>query len=167
MERLFGSPPAEPQTNPEALLFRPHELHFMEAMAPVMGASPRAVKRFVNVYRLLKVVGEASQPDAFVSDAEGATFQQVILVLAIVTGLPAIAPELCRSLVDPGNATKTLATLLPDVTSGATGARFDEGTRLAAFIKGPGKAVAALPASTLAAVGAADRPLLIPKRDGH
>jgi hypothetical protein len=125
--------------------------HMMEAVTPIIGTSPRSVKRFVNVYRLLKVLGETTQPDAFASDEEGATFQQVILVLAIVTGLPALAPNLCRRIVDPGDSTTTLATLLPDLIAGASAAGLEERTRLEAFISSrPDDALAKLPASTLA-----------------
>ncbi|GAB1718904.1 MAG: hypothetical protein NTAFB09_06350 [Nitrosospira sp.] len=70
------------------------ELDFMSRLAPILGRSPRALKRFVNVYRLIKAglsVHEARsflQPNDILAD-----YQAVLFLLAVDTGMPLLAHE--------------------------------------------------------------------------
>lgn len=62
----------------------------MSAVAPLVGTTPRAVKRFVNTYRLLKA--RSVDPQAFDSRGEGpdgalGDHEVVAFLLAVVTGL--------------------------------------------------------------------------------
>lgn len=65
------------------------EFRLLDGMQPIAGRSPRAVKRMVNIYRLLRV----SIPEHLVDDYLGPGQQvppywAVILILACETGLP-------------------------------------------------------------------------------
>ncbi|MEX2301402.1 MAG: P-loop NTPase fold protein [Bryobacterales bacterium] len=80
--------PAEPLA--QNLDLQPHERELMLDLSNVVGRSPRAVKRFVNVYRLYRarisdpvelavLVGTAEQPGSF---------RAVLILLAVITGMP-------------------------------------------------------------------------------
>ena len=57
----------------------------MSAVAPLIGTTPRTVKRFVNTYRLLK--GRAFDAVAFDDRHEGlGDHEVVVFLLAVVTG---------------------------------------------------------------------------------
>ncbi|MBN9125394.1 MAG: hypothetical protein BGO99_13630 [Nitrosospira sp. 56-18] len=70
------------------------ELDFIARLAPILSRSPRALKRFVNVYRLIKAgltVHEARsflQPNDILAD-----YQAVLFLLAVDTGMPLLAHE--------------------------------------------------------------------------
>ncbi|MEX2282766.1 MAG: P-loop NTPase fold protein [Gemmatimonadota bacterium] len=83
------TPPEEgpPQVNIESLEIRPEEIQFMSELAPVLGRSPRALKRFTNVYRLVKAGLSPAEYGYFLSPDFG-PYQIVLLLLAIDTGTP-------------------------------------------------------------------------------
>lgn len=71
------------------LMLTGEEIGLLEAMHPVAARSPRAVKRMINIYRLIRV----SIPEHLVGDYLGAgsevpPYWAVILLLACETGLP-------------------------------------------------------------------------------
>ncbi|MFC3579255.1 P-loop NTPase fold protein [Sphingomonas hylomeconis] len=71
------------------LMLTGKEIGLLEAMHPVAARSPRAVKRMINIYRLIRV----SIPEHLVGDYLGAgsevpPYWAVILLLACETGLP-------------------------------------------------------------------------------
>ncbi|MGH3040021.1 MAG: P-loop NTPase fold protein, partial [Gaiellaceae bacterium] len=68
------------------------ELSLIDEVAPLLGATPRSVKRFVNVYQLVKSMGRHRGWTA--DDAA----PDVILLLAITTGLPDLARELLTAI---------------------------------------------------------------------
>jgi hypothetical protein len=83
---------------PEGLRIGAKEIERMEELAPLLGRSPRALKRFVNTYRLLKVRTE--DPAEFVQDGD---FETVLFLLALCTGAPTLAAGfLDQVLADPG-----------------------------------------------------------------
>ena len=87
---VFGTTDPPPDVNPRGLLFEPQEVRAMADLAPLLGRSPRSLKRFVNVYRLIKV----RQPDVedFVDDSrDDAGYRIVLYLLAEVTGRPQAA----------------------------------------------------------------------------
>ena len=69
----------------------------MSAVAPLVGTTPRTVKRFVNTYRLLKAKAdnpaEFDHPQGAIGDHEVVAF-----LLAVVTGRPAIYRRLLPAL---------------------------------------------------------------------
>jgi hypothetical protein len=85
--------------NPTHLMIGEAEQAFMKALSPLI-SSPRAVKRFVNVYRLLKAMVEPEQPEAFEDEPGTGEYREILLLLAIQTGYPAEAAALFRSLQD-------------------------------------------------------------------
>ena len=65
------------------------ELKLLKAMGPLAGKSPRAVKRFVNIYRLIRSRRSGESLARFMGgDGEPGEFPCVILLLAVVTGSP-------------------------------------------------------------------------------
>jgi hypothetical protein len=82
---------------PPSLDIQPIELQFMEGLRSLLGETPRSVKRFVNIYRLIKAVS-LDQSTSFVKDEPFADFKQVLFLLAVLTGLPAISREFFRLL---------------------------------------------------------------------
>lgn len=55
----------EAEESAEAVLLREHELALTKALGPMMGRSPRAVKKFVNLYRLLRGMRRGSALESF------------------------------------------------------------------------------------------------------
>lgn len=88
---------AETDLKPESLDIQAIELRFMDELRNLLGQTPRSVKRFVNVYRLIKAVS-LNQRTKFVDDKPDADFKQVLFLLAVLTGMPAISREFFRLL---------------------------------------------------------------------
>jgi hypothetical protein len=84
-------------TRPEALALTDEERGAMSELALLIGRSPRAAKRFVNSYRLLKAALGAAGSGA---DLDGLTAP--MLMLAVITGAPMLAPGF---LVPPSTTT--------------------------------------------------------------
>jgi hypothetical protein len=64
----------------------------MTTLAPVLGRSPRALKRFVNVYRLIKVGLFSHEQRTFLRQREPlADYEIVLFLLAVDTGTPTLA----------------------------------------------------------------------------
>ena len=69
----------------------------MSAVAPLVGTTPRTVKRFVNIYRLLKT--RAVDPAAFDKLRDGLGDHEVVaFLLAVVTGHPSAAGAVLAAL---------------------------------------------------------------------
>ena len=89
---------AEPSENAdpaEGLRITPAELSFMGELAPLLGQSPRSLKRFINVYRLVKA--RLTQNELIVFTAEGGIlpdYKAVLFLLAIDVGMPEIAQRI-------------------------------------------------------------------------
>jgi hypothetical protein len=89
----------EPQVNLESLIFRPEETEFMAMLAPLLDRSPRALKRFVNVYRLIKAGLTAAEQRGFHAvDGQVPPYQSVLFLLAVDTGFPELAKEFFEAL---------------------------------------------------------------------
>jgi hypothetical protein len=87
------------------------ELGLIEDISALIGATLRAVKRFINVYLLLTSVGRSR---GWPMPEQG----QVAVLLAITTGLPDLAGELLPNLAAVRPC--TLRTALVDTASGDT-----------------------------------------------
>lgn len=72
------------------------EIRMIDQLSPLLGRSPRAIKRFVNVYRLVKAGLAPPELRVFMRpDEHGlATFQAALFLLAVDTGLPNMAQPL-------------------------------------------------------------------------
>jgi predicted nucleic acid-binding Zn-ribbon protein len=78
--------------SPEGLEITRAELDAISDLAPLLGRSPRTLKRFVNVYRLIRVGLSPWERDLFLSDAHGLPdYRAVLLLLAVDTGAPKVA----------------------------------------------------------------------------
>jgi hypothetical protein len=69
----------------------------MVLLAPVIGRSPRGVKRFVNCYRLLKAT---VNPEELARNQQRGTFRAMMLMLSVSTGMPEHAGALLKHLRD-------------------------------------------------------------------
>jgi hypothetical protein len=96
----FEWTPVTPQ--PPTLQITAAEREYMEQLALLIGRSPRAVKRFLNSYRLIKAMLEPWELATFVGkgtkDADDGTYHPTMLLLAAVTGAPELGQVLCSSL---------------------------------------------------------------------
>lgn len=86
--------------NPPILYINDEERNFMQLLAPILTRSPRSMKRFVNVYRLIKVGMNDAQWHVYYSYFSPSdnnqkwsfrNFEIVMFLLAIITGLPTIS----------------------------------------------------------------------------
>jgi hypothetical protein len=94
--------PAEKPPDKMAPAFKPlnlsdDERNFMKRLHPLI-PTPRAAKRFVNVYRLLRALNEEDKD--FQGSKERAEHRAVLLLLAILTGHPSQGTEFLRDLLD-------------------------------------------------------------------
>jgi hypothetical protein len=85
--------------HPEHLRIEAWEREFMKKLHELI-PSPRAGKRFINVYRLLRAAVTDQERDRFVGDAEIGEYQCALLLLAILTGYPTQATEILRALLE-------------------------------------------------------------------
>jgi WD40 repeat protein len=125
-------PPPQPEARPEQLEIGELEHGFTDRLAPLLGRSPRALKRFVNTYRLFK----AREPnyEAFLSEvpetpgSDVAAYRAVLFVLAVATGLPTLGDVLLDDMVDTceGTVRETLERIAPPDS--------DEAARLRAWL---------------------------------
>lgn len=91
-----GQPQVPPiDLNPTGLEISEVERDFMHSIQSLLGRSPRSVKRFFNVYRLVKSRAAPAAGD-FVCAEELANYRIVMFLLAMVTGMPSISRELFR-----------------------------------------------------------------------
>lgn len=110
--------------NPQGLQITASEYDFMKLLKSLLGETPRSVKRFVNTYRLIKAIALEKNPQFLNEDKFPADYQCVLLLLVILTGLPAISREFFQRLqiikeitsaADSGNGKKPAAPTLRDV----------------------------------------------------
>jgi hypothetical protein len=79
------------EMNPSGMETGDQEMKFMEELADLLGETPRSVKRFVNLYWLVKTIALAYSP-AFNDDSQSyPEYQQVLFLLTVLTGLPVIS----------------------------------------------------------------------------
>ena len=62
--------PRRSQRKPESLNVHDFEVAVIDALSPLLGRSPRALKRFVNLYRLIKAGLTPTEHDVFVHRSE-------------------------------------------------------------------------------------------------
>jgi hypothetical protein len=98
----------------ETLRIRAVEREFMDRVAPLMPRTPRAVKRFVNIYRLYKAALSPSELETFL-DREGhpGNFRAVQVLLALVIGTPDFAKAVVEVLSELNEPTTDKLSDLP------------------------------------------------------
>jgi hypothetical protein len=86
--------------NPAALQLCDWERDFMAKLHPLI-TSPRSAKRFINIYRLMRVsITNERDLAAFVGNRQGGQHRAALLLLAILTGYPAEATDILRDLLE-------------------------------------------------------------------
>lgn len=91
------------ELRPRSLELTGEELEFIESLAPIVGRTPRAVKRFVNVYRLIRAGITGDELEAFLTPKDG--FKALAFLLAILAGHPHQARTLFEAVeVAPAEA---------------------------------------------------------------
>lgn len=81
--------------NSDALRFEAIEQEFVHHLAAMI-PTPRAAKRFINIYRLLRATIPSTELVVFVENGE---FRAVMILLAILTGFPRLSPTIFRKLL--------------------------------------------------------------------
>jgi hypothetical protein len=128
-----ASPAASPVTHvpdlrPEGLRGTPAEIDFMANLGALV-PTPRAAKRLVNLYRLIRIGIPDSQLAAFARQETGSSYQIVQLLLAVLCGSGTMAREVFQViLASPGEA--DLLTVLGD--AGASPAQHEAFGRISA-----------------------------------
>ena len=96
-ETANGHPPVE--DDPEHIRIEDWERNYIKQLFPLI-PSPRAAKRFVNVYQLLRAGVTGDRREEFIGDTTHGQHRAVLLLLAILTGYPAEATEILRDLLE-------------------------------------------------------------------
>ncbi len=86
------------------LVLHKWEAEYMKRLFPLI-PSPRASKRFVNVYRLLRAIVTGPKRQELIGTNGQGGYSQVLLLLAMITGYPAETTELIARLLDDESAT--------------------------------------------------------------
>lgn len=106
--------------NPPTLYINQEERNFLLALAPILTRSPRVLKRFVNVYRLIKVGMNDSQWEVYYQKISPdltkqwsfRNFEVVMFLLAIVTGMPNSSRLFFQSFRDQKRTSNNLNNIL-------------------------------------------------------
>jgi WD40 repeat protein len=115
---------AGPDLRPGSLVVRAPEAEFMVRLGPLL-STPRAAKKLVNLYRLVRIGIPEAELQAFIGPGG---YQVVQILLAVLVGSPDAAPAIFAAIrAAPGDAD------IADVVRGAGPAA---GTRIAEFIDG-------------------------------
>jgi KAP family P-loop domain len=86
-----------------ALTVEPMEMDYIESLSNLLGRSPRALKRFVNTYMLIKARLGRGEQASFVLDSFGTSQYKIVLILlALVTNNPQVAPQFFRAIDNGG-----------------------------------------------------------------
>ena len=88
-----------PDLNPPGLQLSPVEIEFMTRLG-VLTRTPRAAKRMVNLYRLVRIGIPDAELATFVGDEKGGPYQAVQVLLGILTGYPTMAHDIFQRLLD-------------------------------------------------------------------
>jgi hypothetical protein len=91
-------PHEEIDLNPGYLHIEDWEREYMKKLYRFI-PSPRAAKRYVNVYRLLRASIDDQKLQAFIGNKDGGQHQYMLLLLAMLLGHPAETTEILRALL--------------------------------------------------------------------
>ena len=98
LEAMLSRRGSDPRREAQLLTLSRDELRFLESLAPLLGDTPRGVKRFVNVFQLLTVLSRADGTTGAPTDRE------VLAFLAAVQGGGGGVAEDLFERVDAGAA---------------------------------------------------------------
>jgi WD40 repeat protein len=106
------------ELRPRGLRVTPPEVEFMTQLGGLL-PTPRAAKRLVNLYRLVRIGVPEGDLSQFVGDASGGSYQAVQVLLGLLVGQPLLAREVFR-VVLAGETVGDLADLVAE-TGGVGG----------------------------------------------
>lgn len=87
------------ELKPESLLLDIDERNTIVGLSRVIGKTPRTLKRFVNVYRIIKAGLNGKELEAFVGTGPSdAQYRAVLILLAVAYGAPDVAASFFRAL---------------------------------------------------------------------
>jgi hypothetical protein len=86
------------ELRPQGLQLTQAEVEFMTGLGALL-PTPRAAKRFVNIYRLVRIGIPAPELAEFIGDEAGGQYQAVQLLLAMLVGHPRFAREVLREVI--------------------------------------------------------------------
>ena len=93
----LDAPPSQATARP---LTEP-ELEFLEALEHLVD-TPRAAKRLLNVYRMVRATRDLSDAARFLGDADHpGEFQAVVVLLGIIAAAPALAADVLAAVPEP------------------------------------------------------------------
>jgi len=92
---------------PVGLTLSDHEIDYMTSLAKLIGRSPRAVKRFLNCYRLIKVSLPPAELKTFVQAGESYKYKAVMILLGVITGAPTVSLYLVEEIESWNSEDKT------------------------------------------------------------
>lgn len=85
--------------SPASLLLDRNERNLMVAIGNIIGKSPRTIKRYVNIYRIIKAGLDAKRLAAFRgTNGRKAEYPAVLVLLSIAHGQPELTPTFFRAL---------------------------------------------------------------------
>src|SRR5262245_12982579 len=90
---------------PDPLHISPEEEQFVDSVGELLSDKPRALKRFVNTYRLLKASLSDLDQQTFVTADSSSPHRVCIAQLALFTGQPRIAPMVVKHAQNPPKGT--------------------------------------------------------------
>jgi len=112
----------EDELMPSSLELKGEERAFMRQLAPLIGRSARAVKRYVNVYRLIRAGISEDRLKTFLGTSSSpGPYRAVLFLLGVVVGAPAAAEAFFSELRD-GTRERTLVDLMAAVRARVQGA---------------------------------------------
>ena len=92
----------EVDLNPASLQLDDDEVRFLGELLPILDSSPRGLKRYINIYRLIKtVLGEPSP-------SSSGQAQRRMFLLAVLTSFPSGSDIITYVIDSPSPATQTL-----------------------------------------------------------
>jgi hypothetical protein len=121
--------------SPSSLQFTDFEIAYMKELAPLIGRSPRAIKRFLNCYRLIKVRLNDTDLKVFIDDGRSNKFRSAMLLLGVITGTPRVSAYVLEVLDEwPRSRPATLENLQHALAAYPEMKRYPDGERLTAFL---------------------------------
>jgi WD40 repeat protein len=112
-----GSVAAE--LRPQSLQVSPAETEFMTRLGGLL-PTPRAAKRLVNIYRLVRIGIPATELAEFAGDESGGPYQAVQVLLAMLAGHPLFAREVFQKVIC-GTQAEDLTAVVEEVRERGTG----------------------------------------------
>lgn len=95
-EQVRATPDPPPLPRPEALVITEAERGLLAQLGEIV-STPRAAKRLVNIYRMLRVSVTHDELDAF-SPTGGREYQAVIVLLGVMVGRPMLAERVLTAI---------------------------------------------------------------------